>query len=119
MAIISSHILDSVVGSHAAGIRVQCYLLSGSSRILTVDVSANDEGRITETVAATDTASQYELVFYAHDYFTALSLPSIGDPVMTEVVTRLSVNSDDAKYHVPVVLSPHSYTVWWSAAPEQ
>lgn len=119
MAIVSSHILDSVVGSHAAGIRVQCFLLSGESRVLKFDVTANDEGRITETVAATDSASQYELVFYANDYFTGLSLPAKGDPVMTEVVTRLSVNNDDAKYHVPVVLSPHSYTVWWSAAPKQ
>lgn len=118
MATISSHILDSVVGSHAAGIRVQCFLLCGDRRQLTFDVIADDEGRITEPVAATDSASQYELVFYAKDYFAKHSLPSNGDPVMTEVVTRLAINNDDAKYHVPVVLSPHSYTVWWSAAPK-
>ena len=117
MAIISSHVLDSVVGSHAAGIRVQCFLLSGESRVLVFDVNANDEGRITEQVSSVTAAEQYELVFYAKDYFNGLSLPTIGDPVMTEVVTRLSVNNDAAKYHVPVVLSPHSYTVWWSAAP--
>ena len=118
MATISSHVLDSVVGSHAAGIRVQCFLLSGDSRTQVFDVLANEEGRITEQVKSTGTTEQYELVFFANDYFAGLSLPTIGDPVMTEVVTRLSVNNDDTRYHVPVVLSPHSYTVWWSAAPK-
>lgn len=118
MATISSHVLDSVLGSHAAGIRVQCFLLSGESRALVFDVNANDEGRITEQVKSIAASDQYELIFFARDYFNTLLLPTIGDPVMTEVVTRMSVNDDDARYHVPVVLSPHSYTVWWSAAPK-
>ena len=117
MATISSHVLDAVVGSHAAGIRVECYLLSGDGRKLVFDVTANSEGRINMEVGALKPEEQYELVFYAKDYFAKAPLPVQGDPVMTEVVTRLSVTSDHAKYHVPVVLSPHSYTVWWSAAP--
>lgn len=117
MATISSHILDSVVGSHAAGIRVQCYLLSGDTRVQIFDVHANDEGRITEVVSAINAEDRYELVFYAKEYFDKMALPTQGEPVVTEVVTRMSVMNSDAKYHVPVVLSPHSYTVWWSAAP--
>ena len=117
MATISSHVLDSVAGSHAAGIRVQCYLLSGASRTLVFDVKASDEGRITESVNSVDAAEQYELVFFARDYFAATALPSTGEPAVTEVVMRLSVTNDDAKYHVPVMLSAHSYSVWWSAVP--
>lgn len=119
MATISSHILDSVSGDHARGIRVACYRLnkSGNNQQL-FDVIANEEGRISEAlgVAPGHQEAQYELVFYVADYFKTQipSLPARGQQIMPEVVIRIRMPSPEARYHIPLVLSPHSYTIWWS-----
>ena len=34
--------------------------------------------------------------------------------IMPEVVFRLRLPDPDARYHVPVIVSPHGYSVWWS-----
>jgi len=45
MATISSHVLDSVIGTHAAGIRVQCFRRdAGGANTLVFDQKANEQG---------------------------------------------------------------------------
>lgn len=118
MAILSSHILDSLAGDHACGIRVACYGLMESSKQLLFDVIANEEGRISESIAthAHDAKGQYELVFHAADYFHQKQNPRLAEnePIMPQVVLRITLPNPESRYHIPLVLSPHSYTVWWS-----
>ena len=56
-----------------------------------------------------------ELVFHTAGYFTVGGLPDDPGQIMDTVLVRISLPDPDARYHVPVVLSPHSYTVWWSS----
>ena len=115
MAIVSSHILDSVVGDHAQGIRVSCYRLSGSNEKEQVfDVNASEEGRIAETVTVADSA-EYELIFHSAEYFKGLDVPEHEHKqIMPVVAVRITLSDEQARYHIPLVLSPHSYTLWWS-----
>jgi len=126
MATISSHVLDSVSGDHAGGIRVQCYLINSSTdRRQLFDVPASAEGRISEEVdlseAVADTPA-VELVFHAEGYFEGYSegyseggeLPGSGFQVMPQIVVRLTLPDKTARYHIPIMLSPHSYSIWWS-----
>ena len=111
MAIVSSHILDSVTGRSAAGIRCQLLKIGpGGQRQAVFDVIADAEGRIHETIpsADTDSGGEYELVLHAADYFQA---ESATVPV---VVLRFLVHDVERRYHLPVMLSPHSYSTWWS-----
>ena len=76
MPIISSHILDSVNGCHAAGIRVVCSRLQPSGdREKVTDTQADESGRITITVDTTQDAQgiRYELVFFTREYFSQRS----------------------------------------------
>ena len=52
MAIISSHVLDSVIGDHAAAIKIGCFRVNDTAgtRTSLFEVIANNEGRIAETV---------------------------------------------------------------------
>jgi len=114
MAIVSSHILDSVAGTHAGGIRVELFRLHDERKERVFDVIANEEGRISQTIEH-DTSSatnQYELVFHTADYFASLATNS--RQVLDVVVMRLTMDNPEARYHIPLVLSPHSYTIWWS-----
>ncbi len=113
MATVSSHILDSVAGDHAAGIRCQLFQL-GEQRRLLFDVSADVEGRIAETVNIDETnrGAEFELVLHGAEYFAARGIEQTA-PIKT-VVLRLTMDDDERRYHLPVMLSPHSYSTWWS-----
>ena len=37
-----------------------------------------------------------------------------GVQIMAEVVVRFSMADITARYHIPVILSPNSYSIWWS-----
>jgi len=119
MATVSSHILDSVVGDHARGIRVQLFRLSESADKEPVfDTHADQDGRIAEEVNV-DRSSEYELVFHSAAYFARRAdycnpLPADGRQIIRVVVVRLTLPDAATKYHLPLVLSPHSYTIWWS-----
>ena len=34
------------------------------------------------------------------------------------VVIRLNVRDFERRYHIPLLIAPHNYTVWWSGTPE-
>jgi 5-hydroxyisourate hydrolase len=109
MATVSSHILDSVSGKSAAGIRCQLFQLDGDLRQPVFDVLADDEGRINESipVQAGAPGNEFELVMHAADYFGAT------DAVVRCVVIRFVIDHD-RRYHMPVMLAPHSCSTWWS-----
>lgn len=111
MALVSSHILDSVNGRSAAGIRCQLLQLQrGEPQRVVFDVIADHEGRISETVrvGADELGGEFELVLHAADYFQAQSA------VVAVVVIRFLIHDADKRYHMPVMLAPHSYSTWWS-----
>ena len=111
MAIISSHILDSVSGGSASGIRCELFKLMGDSpRQVMFDLIADYQGRVSETVDinSTDLGCQFELVMHAADYF------NVGKAVVATVVIRFVISDGQKRYHLPVMLSPHSYSTWWS-----
>jgi len=117
MATVSSHILDSVTGGAAVGIRVALYRISAESARQTLfDLEADTEGRIIEQVDVSQAPanSEYELVFHSADYFANKLLPDTVDSVMNTVVIRFSMPDPQQRYHLPVMLSPHSYSVWSS-----
>ena len=123
MATISSHVLDSIIGDHARGIRVECFRLTGATTKEKVfDVTANEEGRIAVPIVFDPAKSataisdlQYELVFHSAAYFKSQPATPAARQIMDVVVVRIVIPEPGKRIHIPVVLSPHSYTIWWSA----
>lgn len=118
MATISSHVLDSIIGTHARGIRVECFRLTGAAnKEKLFDVIANEEGRIAVPVEidVADSDVQYELVFHSAAYFNSQPATPKARQIMDVVVVRMVIPDPQGRVHIPVVLSPHSYTIWWSA----
>ena len=118
MATISSHTLNSVDGSHASGIAVSLYKIGPSAVREVVFEAATDEGgRLSQSLPAeaVDSAAQYEMVLQTGDYFAARALAGDGPQILREVVVRFVMPDPEARYHIPFMLSPHSYAVWWSS----
>jgi len=118
MAIISSHTLNSVDGTHAGGIDVTLFRFDPSgARSAIFKTKTDDGGRLSETIAVSEVekASRYELVFQTGAYFSAQRIPVAGMQIMPEIVIRFAIPDPDARYHIPLMLAPNSYSVWWSS----
>jgi 5-hydroxyisourate hydrolase len=75
----------------------------------------DEGGRLSKEISEPDDTAVYELVFKTGDYFKALAIDRNGPQISNEVVIRFEMKDPDGKYHIPLMLSPNSYSVWWSA----
>ncbi|MEM7403925.1 MAG: hydroxyisourate hydrolase [Pseudomonadota bacterium] len=116
MATISSHVLNAVDGSHAAGIQVDCFKRAADGSLEPVfSITSEADGRIAAEVpmSAADAGQEYELVFHTGVYFDARG-PAEANRLIRTAVYRLHLHDPDARYHVPIIASPHGYSTWWS-----
>ena len=112
MAIISSHTLDGTNGTHAGGIPV--HLVNTSQKITIFTTEMDAVGRLSETIdlSAADPADRYELVFETGAYWGRKAASE--HRTVDEIVIRFSMPDRNARYHMPVILNPHSYSTWLS-----
>ncbi|MFT5664363.1 MAG: 5-hydroxyisourate hydrolase [Urechidicola sp.] len=118
MALITSHTLNSVNGTHAGNIAVELIRICQSGERETLLQTSTDEGgRFSEklSLSAEECANRYELVFQAGAYFESQDLPLSGVSIMQEVVIRFTMPDPSGQYHIPLMLSPNSYSVWCSS----
>ena len=115
MAIVSSHTLNGVDGTHAAGIEVALTRLGDAVPLFSTRMDAG--GRLSEQVDLTgaDNDATYELVFQTGPYWQARNLSDPAAQIIAEIVLRFAMPDPDATYHRPVILSPNSYSVCWSS----
>ena len=118
MATVSSHTLNAVDGTHAGGIGVQLARLDASGGRETLFETATDAGgRLSQNVALGPDSKDalYELVFRTGDHFAALPRSEAAPQICREVVIRFAMPDPEGRYHIPVILSPNGYSVWWSS----
>ena len=112
MGRITTHVLDTAAGRPAAGLKVTLSRLDGAPKVL-AEMVTNADGRcdkpLLEGVAFA--AGQYEITFHVGDYFrrTGAKLP---DPAFLDVVPIRFGISEDAHYHVPLLISPFAYSTY-------
>ena len=114
MAVVSSHTLNGVDGTHAGGIAVSLRNLNTGETLF--DTAMDDGGRLVQDIAEDliDPAAKYELVFGTGAYWQARDITRSGAQIMDEAVVRFAMPNAAARYHIPVILSPNSYSIWWS-----
>ena len=115
LAGLTTHVLDVSRGQPANGVRVELYELSGGSdRKLIADVVTNADGRTDKPLMSADQAraGQFELIFHAGDYFRG-RLAKLADPPFLDIIPiRFGVADPQAHYHVPLLVSPWSYSTY-------
>jgi 5-hydroxyisourate hydrolase len=112
MATITSHTLNGTDGTHAAGISVTLTRLGQVNEIIFTTVIDNG-GRLEQEIAADqiDPNATYELVFDTGSYWKQRHI--LG--AIPQIVLRFLMPDENAKYHMPVILNPNSYSVWRSS----
>jgi len=108
MTTLTTHVLDTVSGRPAAGVTVVLYRL-GQERQELASTVTNSDGRCDAPLlsGAAFTTGTYELEFGAGDYFGL-----DGIRFLDRVVIRFSIADASEHYHVPLLMSPYSYSTY-------
>jgi len=112
MTKLTTHCLDTFSGKPAKGIKVEVYSISGKREKLNSTV-LNDNGRSDKPLieGTVFKEGQYELIFFVGDYFKKITtLHKI--PFLNEVVIRFGISNPKEHYHVPLLVSPWSYSTY-------
>ena len=113
MGRLTTHVLDTAQGCPARGVGVSLYRLSPERQLL-AESRTNDDGRLDAPIlaAADFKPGVYELVFRAGEYFRDAVAELPDPPFVDEVVLRFGIADADAHYHVPLLVSPWSYSTY-------
>ena len=112
MAVVSSHILDAFDGSHAGGIPARLTNLSTSDVLAESETDSGGRVSLLIDLSSANPSDRYELTFLSGRYWK--SRMDTCDNVVDEVVLRFQMPDQAAKYHMPIILSPHGYSTWKS-----
>jgi 5-hydroxyisourate hydrolase len=110
MAILSSHLLNSVDGTHASGVKVVIYQINSSGdKIIFFETETDDGGRILKDfeLSSDDCDCDYEMACKTADYFSEKK-------IVSEVTIKFRMEDPKKKYHLPIIISPNGYSIWWS-----
>ena len=112
MTKLTTHVLDTYSGKPGKGIKVDVYYVSNQRNKLN-SIVLNDNGKSEKPlVQGIDfKVGEYELVFFVGDYFKQITnLPKT--PFLNEVVVRFGISNPNEHYHVPLLVSPWSYSIY-------
>lgn len=114
MGRLTTHVLDTSLGQPGKGIRIEVYRLEGGSRTFLKEVTTNKDGRCDAPILEGEafTKGQYELTFHAGEYLRLQGGETDGPRFLDIIPLRFGVADASQHYHVPLLLSPYSYSTY-------
>ena len=112
MTKLTTHCLDTFSGKPAKGIKVDVYSVSDKREKINSTI-LNSNGRTDKALLEGSDFKEgnYELVFFVGDYFKKITdLPKI--PFLNEVIIRFGISDSKEHYHIPLLVSPWSYSTY-------
>lgn len=115
MGHLSTHVLDTMNGCPAAGMRVELQRLDGAqvttlrTFVLNAD-GRNDGGALLD--AQTMAIGRYRLVFSVAPYFRALGVKLPEPAFIDDVQLDFGIADAGGRYHVPLLVSPWAYSTY-------
>jgi 5-hydroxyisourate hydrolase len=102
---LTTHVLDTMRGIPAAGMKIELWSLDQSKMLKSIETNA--DGRTDAPLLTGDemTAGNYELIFYVGEYFDERRF-------LDRVPVRFVISDAAAKYHVPLLVSPWAYSTY-------
>jgi 5-hydroxyisourate hydrolase len=114
---LSTHVLDTMHGTPAAGMQVALWTTStpDGQATLVKTLVLNADGRNPDGLLVADqslTAGTYRLVFSVAAYFKARGVDLPEPPFLNLVSLDFGVANLTQHYHVPLLVSPWSYSTY-------
>lgn len=114
MGKLTTHVLDTASGGPAAGMAVTLYRLDDGLPLQLKRVVLNHDGRADAPLLADDEfeTGRYRLVFEVASYFEAMGSTLPEPPFLDQVPLDFGIADAAAHYHVPLLVSPWSYSTY-------
>ena len=110
MVTLSSHLLNSVDGTRACGVKVIINQINSSGeKVIFFESETDNGGRILKDfdLSKDDCNCDYEMVCKTADYFSEKK-------IVSEIIIKFRMEDPKKKYHLPIIISPNGYSIWWS-----
>jgi 5-hydroxyisourate hydrolase len=105
---LTTHALDTARGCGAAGMAVT---LRGPDGAVLASATLDEGGRATLLPGGLE-RGKYDLVFEAAAYHRAVGVVLSDPPFLDRIIIAFGVSDPQAHYHVPLLLSPYSYSTY-------
>ena len=105
--------LDVFSGKPGKDIKVDLYFIEGQKKVKINSLQLNNDGRADKPLVENENfkVGKYELVFFVGEYFKNITdLDPI--PFLDDVVIRFGISNNKEHYHVPLLVSPWSYSTY-------
>ncbi|MGF1753031.1 hydroxyisourate hydrolase [Vibrio makurazakiensis] len=114
MGRLTTHVLDTMHGLPGAEIKVELFKVDGESVEKLATVLTNSDGRTDAPILAGNDfrPGKYQLVFHVAEYYQSKGVTLDDVPFLDDVVIRFGLNDQDAHYHVPLLVSPYSFSTY-------
>lgn len=112
MGKLTTHVLDTYSGMPAANLTIELWhIADDASRTHIVTIQTNQDGRASSSLldSITIAVGEYELIFHVRAYFAAKHIES---PFLNRVPVHFTIFDADQNYHVPLLVSPWSYSTY-------
>lgn len=114
MGRLTTHVLDTSLGCPGEGIKIELFKISGESREKIAEAVTNDDGRCDAPILDGDAfeVGEYELVFHAGAYLDGCGL-ELPEPKFLDIIPiRFGIAKAGEHYHVPLLISPYTYSTY-------
>ena len=110
---LTTHVLDTYNGKPGSGIKGSIYFFEDSNLKKITDFILNADGRCDQPILENNLfkIGKYEIKFYCGEYFKKFTKLS-EIPFLDDVVIRFGISDNNKHYHVPLLISPWSYTTY-------
>lgn len=112
---LSTHVLDTMHGVPAAGMQVRLFTVQSGTATLARQFTLNRDGRNPDGLLYDDKSLQrglYRLVFDVAGYFRQKQVQLPEPNFLNLVSLDFGVAQPDQHYHVPLLVSPWSYSTY-------
>jgi 5-hydroxyisourate hydrolase len=114
MGKLTTHVLNLAAGIPAAGMRIELHEVNGSSARLLAQGRTNEDGRCANPLLEGSSlrGGRFTLTFHVAEYFRSMGAQLPEPPFIDEVVIHFGIAHPEQNYHVPLLVSPWSYSTY-------
>ncbi len=114
MGKLTTHVLDLAAGIPAANMQVELHDVTSSPPRSLARVRTNEDGRCAQPLLEGShlRAGRYSLTFRVAEYFRSHGSKLPDPPFLDDVVISFGIADTGQSYHVPLLVSPWSYSTY-------
>ncbi|MGK9064769.1 hydroxyisourate hydrolase [Stutzerimonas chloritidismutans] len=114
MGRLTTHVLDAAHGCPGSDICIELYRVEGDRLERVATRQTNADGRCDTPLLEGDDyrSGVYQLQFSAGDYYRRRGVALTEPAFLDVVVLRFGIDAEQDHYHVPLLISPYSYSTY-------